>query len=72
MYTQAFGLQVPPLPEPELELVELELVELVLEEVELEVLVDPPPPPLQVTGVQSAATALGVQSGWLVWAWRHW
>jgi hypothetical protein len=73
MYTQALGLQVPPLPELELVLLlELELVVLVLDEVELEVLVDPPPPPLHVTGCQSAGTALGVQSGWLVWAWRHW
>jgi hypothetical protein len=74
MYTHTFGLQEPPLPELVLELVllELDVVELVLEEVELEVLVDPPPLPLHVTGAQSAGTALGVQSGWLVWDWTHW
>jgi hypothetical protein len=38
-------------------------------------LLEPPlllvPLPAQVTGAHRAATAVGVQSGWLVWDWTH-
>ena len=76
MYTHALGSHDPPLVPLELVLELEELVELVLLEVELvlevELLVDPLPVPVQVTGCQRAGTAVGVQSGWLVCAWRHW
>jgi hypothetical protein len=57
-----------------LELLVLEL--LVVEELDVELLVVPPLllellPPAQATGSQSASTAGGVQSGWLVCDWTH-
>ena len=74
-YTHALALHDPLLPP--LLLVLEELLELVLVLLELLVLVLLElllllPPPLQVTGSHSAGTALGVQSGWLVCACRHW
>jgi hypothetical protein len=62
------------LPLDELLLDELPLDELLLELeplLELELLLELLDPPGHLAWPQSAGTALGVQSGWLVWPWRH-